>query len=102
MLGIIENMSIHICSKCGHEEHIFGSGGGQSMADQYHVDLLGNLPLDISIRESTDGGKPTVVADPDGRIAQIYRDIARRVAAKLSKRAKDFSAAFPKIVIQNN
>ena len=102
VLGIIENMSIHICSKCGHEEHIFGSGGGQSMADQYHVDLLGNLPLDISIRESTDGGKPTVVADPDGRIAQIYRDIARRVAAKLSKRAKDFSAAFPKIVIQNN
>jgi len=102
VLGIIENMSIHICSKCGHEEHIFGSGGGQSMADQYHVDMLGALPLDISIRESTDGGKPSVVADPDGRIAQIYRDIARRVAAKLSKRAKDFSAAFPKIVIQNN
>jgi len=102
VLGIIENMSIHICSKCGHEEHIFGAGGGQSMADQYNVDMLGSLPLDISIRESTDGGKPSVVAEPEGRIAQIYRQIARRVAAKLSKRAKDYSAAFPKIVIQNN
>ena len=102
VLGIIENMSIHICSKCGHEEHIFGSGGGQSMADQYNIDLLGSLPLDISIRESTDGGKPSVVAEPDGRIAQIYRQIARRIAAKLSKRAKDYSAAFPKIVIQTN
>ena len=102
VLGIIENMSIHICSKCGHEEHIFGQGGGQSMADQYDVDMLGALPLDISIRESTDSGKPSVVAEPDGRIAQIYRDIARRVGAKLSRRAKDYSAAFPKIVIQNN
>ena len=102
VLGIIENMSTHICSKCGHEEHIFGKGGGQSMADQYDVAMLGSLPLDISIRESTDGGKPSVVADPDGRIAEIYREIARRVGAKLSKKAKDFSAAFPKIVIQNN
>ncbi len=102
VLGIIENMSIHICSKCGHEEHIFGSGGGASMAEQYDVELLGALPLDISIRESTDGGKPSVVAEPDGRIAQIYRDIGRRVAAKLSRKAKDYSAAFPKIVIQNN
>ena len=102
VLGIIENMSIHICSKCGHEEHIFGAGGGGRMAEQYNVDLLGSLPLDISIRESTDGGKPSVVADPDGRIAQIYRDIARRVAAKLSQKAKDYSAAFPKIVIQNS
>ena len=102
VLGIIENMSTHICSKCGHEEHIFGAGGGGRMAEQYNVDLLGSLPLDITIRESTDGGKPTVVADPEGRIAQIYRDIARRVAAKLSQKAKDYSAAFPKIVIQNN
>jgi ATP-binding protein involved in chromosome partitioning len=102
VLGIVENMSIHICSQCGHAEHIFGAGGGQSMADQYHVDMLGSLPLDIAIRKSTDDGKPTVVADPDGKIAQIYRDIARRIAAKLSQRAKDFSAAFPKIVIQNN
>jgi len=102
VLGIIENMSIHICSNCGHEEHIFGAGGGEKMAEQYNVDMLGALPLDISIRESTDEGKPSVAADPDSRVSQIYRDIARRVAAKLSKKAKDFSAAFPKIVIQNN
>jgi len=101
VLGVIENMSTHICSKCGHEEHIFGSGGGERMAEQYDVDFLGALPLDIHIREDADGGKPTVVADPDGRIAQIYRDIARRVAAKLSKRSKDYSAKFPNIVIQN-
>jgi ATP-binding protein involved in chromosome partitioning len=102
VLGIIENMSIHICSNCGHEEHIFGAGGGERMAEENQVDLLGALPLDMSIRETTDSGKPSVVADPDGRIAQIYRDIARRVAAKLSQRTKDFSASFPKIVIQNN
>ncbi|VAW95891.1 [4Fe-4S] cluster assembly scaffold protein Mrp (=ApbC) [hydrothermal vent metagenome] len=102
VLGIIENMSIHICSECGHEEHIFGSGGGQSMADQFDVDMLGSLPLDMSIRISTDEGKPSVVADPDSRITEIYCQIARRIAAKLSKQAKDFSAAFPKIVIQNN
>ena len=102
VLGIIENMSIHICSNCGHEEHIFGEGGGQRMAEQNKVDLLGALPLDISIRESTDGGKPSVVAEPDSRIAEIYREIARRVAAKLALKAKDYSASFPKIVIQNN
>ncbi|MDH5407816.1 MAG: iron-sulfur cluster carrier protein ApbC [Gammaproteobacteria bacterium] len=102
VLGIIENMSIHICSECGHEEHIFGSGGGQSMSDQFDVAMLGALPLDISIRKDADEGKPTVVADPDGRVAQIYRDIARRVAAKLALQQKDFSASFPKIVIQNN
>ena len=102
VLGIIENMSIHICSKCGHAEHIFGAGGGERMAEQYNVDMLGALPLDIKIREDVDGGKPSVVSDPDGQVAQIYRDIARRVAAKLALRKKDYSAAFPKIVIQNN
>lgn len=102
VLGIIENMSIHICSECGHEEHIFGSGGGESMSDQYNVDLLGALPLDIAIRRDVDEGKPTVVADPEGRVAQIYRDIARRVAAKLALQKKDYSASFPNIVIQNN
>jgi len=101
VLGIIENMSTHICSQCGHEEHIFGAGGGQKMAAQYNVDFLGALPLDIRIREETDAGRPTVVADPDCRISQIYRDIARRVAAKLSLRKKDFSSKFPNIVIQN-
>jgi ATP-binding protein involved in chromosome partitioning len=94
-------MSTHICSKCGHEEHIFGAGGGQRMAEEYDVDFLGGIPLDIRIREQTDGGKPTVAAEPDGRLAQIYRDIARRVAGKLAKQKKDYSAKFPGIVIQN-
>ncbi len=102
VLGIVENMSTHICSNCGHEEHIFGQGGGSSMASQYHVDLLGSLPLDIRIREETDGGKPTVVAEPEARISQIYREIARKTAAKLSLQAKDYAAKFPNIVIQNN
>ena len=101
VLGVIENMSTHICSKCGHEEHIFGAGGGARMAEQNDVDYLGSLPLDMRIRVETDSGKPTVVADPECRISQIYRDIARRVAAKLSLRKKDFSAKFPSIVIQN-
>lgn len=102
VLGIVENMSIHICSNCGHEEHIFGEGGGKRMAEQYDVDFLGALPLDIRIREETDAGKPTVVAEPESRIAQIYREIARRTAAKLSQQAKNYAAKFPKIVIQNN
>jgi len=101
VLGIVENMSTHICSKCGHEEHIFGAGGGARMAEQYDVDFLGALPLDMRIREETDAGKPTVVADPECRVSQIYRDIARRVTAKLSLQKKDFSAKFPNIVIQN-
>jgi ATP-binding protein involved in chromosome partitioning len=101
VLGIVENMSIHICSKCGHEEHIFGQGGGQSMSDQYGIDLLGALPLDIQIREETDNGKPTVAAQPESRITQIYREIARKTAAKLSLQAKDYASKFPRIVIQN-
>ncbi len=84
VLGIIENMATHICSNCGHEEHIFGAGGGQRMADQYGVPLLGSLPLDIRIREQADGGKPTVVAMPDSEITQRYREIARNTAAHLS------------------
>ncbi|MBK1640489.1 Fe-S-binding ATPase [Chromatium okenii] len=102
VLGIVENMSIHICSKCGHEEPIFGSGGGQSMSDQYGVELLGSLPLELHIREETDSGKPTVVAQPDCRATAIYREIARKTAAKLSLQAKDYAAKFPRIVIQNN
>ena len=102
MLGIVENMSIHICSSCGHEEHIFGEGGGGRMAEQYGVDFLGALPLDIRIREETDGGKPTVVAEPEARISQIYREIARKAAAKLALQAKSYAAKFPSIVIQNN
>ncbi|HEC11980.1 MAG TPA: iron-sulfur cluster carrier protein ApbC [Acidiferrobacteraceae bacterium] len=101
VLGVIENMSIHICSKCGHEEHIFGEGGGLRMAEQYDANYLGALPLDLRIRVDTDEGKPTVVADPDGRVSQIYREIARRTAAKLSMKKKDYSDAFPSIVIEN-
>jgi ATP-binding protein involved in chromosome partitioning len=100
VLGIVENMSTHVCSRCGHEEHIFGEGGGARMAEQYKVDFLGALPLALAIREDADGGQPTVVKDPDGPISTCYRDIARRVAAKLSLQAKDYSQAFPKIVIQ--
>jgi ATP-binding protein involved in chromosome partitioning len=102
ILGIVENMSIHICSECKHEEHIFGQGGGSLMAEQYGVDFLGALPLDIRIRVETDGGKPTVVAEPEHRISQIYREIARKTAAKLSLQAKNYAAKFPNIVIQNN
>ncbi len=102
VLGIVENMSTHICSNCGHEEHIFGEGGGRGMSDQYGVDFLGALPLDIRIREETDSGKPTVVAEPESRISQIYRDIARKSAAKLSLQAKSYAQKFPNIVIQNN
>lgn len=101
VLGVIENMSTHICSQCGHEEHIFGEGGGQSMAQQYGVELLGSLPLDIRIREQTDSGKPTVIVDPEGTLAASYREIARRIAAKLSLQAQDFSSRFPKIVVEN-
>ena len=102
VLGIIENMSIHICSNCGHEEHIFGEGGGERMSEENNVDFLGALPLDKRIREETDGGKPTVVAEPDARISQIYREIARRTAAKLSLKSKDYAARFPQIVISND
>jgi len=101
ILGIVENMAIHVCSNCGHEEHIFGEGGGERMAKDHDVALLGSLPLDIDIRMQADSGTPTVVAAPDSRPAQIYRDIARRVAVRIAELQKDSSAAFPKIVIQN-
>ena len=101
IIGIVENMSIHICSKCGHEEHIFGTGGAEKMCKDFDTEFLGALPLDMGIREQTDSGKPSVVSDPDGRIAEIYRTIARRVAVKISEQAKDMSAKFPNIVVQN-
>ncbi|HRH80637.1 MAG TPA: iron-sulfur cluster carrier protein ApbC [Thiobacillaceae bacterium] len=101
ILGIVENMSLHICSKCGHEERIFGEGGGQQMCKDYGVEFLGGLPLDIRIREETDSGKPTVVAEPESRIAEIYRQIGRRVAVKVGDLAVDHSSKFPSIVIQN-
>ena len=101
ILGIVENMSIHICSNCGHEEHIFGSGGASRLARDNEVELLGALPLDIHIREQTDSGKPTVVVDPQGRVAEIYRGIARQVAIRIAERAKDMTSKFPNIVVQN-
>jgi len=102
ILGVVENMSIHICSKCGHEEHIFGTGGGERMAQDYNIEMLGALPLDMAIRVQADAGTPTVVAEPQGRIAEIYATIARRVAVKLAERAQDHSNKFPNIVIKNS
>jgi ATP-binding protein involved in chromosome partitioning len=102
ILGIVENMAIHICSKCGHAEHIFGAGGGEKMARQYGVEYLGALPLDIRIREQADGGRPTVVAEPDGEIAGIYRRIARRIAVGVSQKSQESAAKFPTIVFQKS
>ncbi|BAK75899.1 MRP family ATP-binding protein [Pseudogulbenkiania sp. NH8B] len=102
ILGLVENMAIHICSNCGHAEHIFGSGGAAKMTEEYGVELLGSLPLDLAIRQAVDEGKPSVVADPNGPIAAAYQAIARRVAVKVGEKAQDFSSKFPKIVIQNN
>jgi ATP-binding protein involved in chromosome partitioning len=102
IIGIVENMSTHICSSCGHEEHIFGAGGGDKMCKDYNTELLGSLPLDIRIREQTDAGRPTVVADPDGQVAEIYRSIARRIAVKVDELSQDYSELFAKIVIEDN
>lgn len=101
ILGIVENMSTHICSNCGHEEHIFGAGGGELMAKDYHVDLLGSLPLDMGIRMQADSGKPTVIAEPESKIAAIYKEIARKTAIKIANASADHSTKFPNIVIQN-
>jgi ATP-binding protein involved in chromosome partitioning len=101
ILGIVENMSTHICSNCGHEEHIFGAGGGERMAKEYGVAVLGSLPLDIAIREKTDAGQPTVVSEPDSKIAESYRAIARRVAISIAERQRDMTSKFPTIVVQN-
>src|SRR2546430_2561741 len=101
IVGIVENMSIHICSNCGRAEHIFGQGGAERMCREHNVPFLGALPLDIRIREQVDSGRPTVVADPDGKVTAIYKDIARKTAVTIAQRAEDFSAKFPNIVIQN-
>jgi len=101
VLGIVENMAVHVCSNCGHAEHIFGAGGGERMAQQYGVPLLGSLPLDLRIREQADGGNPTVAAEPDSAIAATYREIARKAAGRLSMQARNKAIAFPSIVVQN-
>lgn len=102
VLGLVENMSTHICSQCGHAEAIFGEGGAAKMAAQYGLAVLGQLPLDLAIRQDADQGLPTVAATPDGEVAAIYKAIARRVAVRVAEKARDFSAKLPKIVIQQN
>ena len=102
ILGIVENMAVHICTNCGHAEHIFGEGGGKRMAEDYKMDYLGALPLDMKIRLQADSGKPTVVADPDGEVAQIYKQVARTVAVKIAQQAKDFSSKFPTIKVSQD
>jgi ATP-binding protein involved in chromosome partitioning len=102
ILGVVENMSTHICSNCGHTEAIFGAGGGEKMCADFGVDFLGKLPLQLSIREQSDSGTPTVVAEPDGAVANIYKEIARKVAVKVAEKAKDMSAKFPTIVVKND
>jgi ATP-binding protein involved in chromosome partitioning len=98
----VENMAVYCCPNCGHTEHIFGADGGKAMAQQYGVDFLGALPLNLSIRQQADAGCPTVVAEPEGEIAAIYKSLARQVAVKVAQRAKDFSAKFPTISISKN
>jgi ATP-binding protein involved in chromosome partitioning len=101
ILGIVENMSTHICEKCGHESHIFGEGGAARMSKDYGTELLGQLPLDGSIREHADSGKPTLVSDPDGKLSAIYKQIARRCAVRIAESQKDMTSKFPNIVVQN-
>jgi ATP-binding protein involved in chromosome partitioning len=102
ILGVVENMSVHVCSACGHVEHIFGADGGRRMAEEYKVDYLGALPLNLRIRVDADGGRPTVVAEPDGAIASTYREVARAVAIRIAQKAKDFSAKFPTITVSKS
>jgi ATP-binding protein involved in chromosome partitioning len=102
ILGIVENMAVHVCSNCGHVEHIFGADGGKRMAAEYGVDYLGALPLSLSIREQADSGRPSVVAEPDGEIAGLYKAVARQVAVKIALKAKDFSAKFPTISVSKS
>jgi len=102
VLGVVENMSTHVCSHCGHEEHIFGAGGGKRLAEQYGVELLAELPLDIRIREQADGGNPTVAAEPESTLGRAYIDLARRVAARLARLGAQSGAVFPEIVVENS
>ncbi|WP_223669238.1 iron-sulfur cluster carrier protein ApbC [Kangiella shandongensis] len=101
VLGVVENMATHTCSNCGHEEHIFGHGGGDALAKEIGVELLGSLPLSLNIREQTDAGEPTVVKEPESEVTQRYLDIAQRMTAKLSLESKDYKASFPSISIEN-
>ncbi len=99
ILGVVENMAVHVCEKCGHVEHIFGADGGKKMAAEYGIDYLGALPLNLSIRVQADSGRPSVASEPDGEIAGLYKAVARQTAVKIAQRAKDFSAKFPTITV---
>ena len=101
ILGVVENMALHVCPQCGHGSHIFGQGGAARMCKDYGIELLGQLPLDAQIRAQTDSGKPTVVSEPDGQVATIYKTIARRCAVKIAESQKDMTSKFPSIVVQN-
>ena len=102
ILGLVENMAMHVCSNCGHVEHIFGAEGGKKMAAELGLDFLGALPLAMGIRVQADSGRPTVVAEPDSEVAGIYKTLARQVAIRVAERAKDFSSKFPTITISKN
>ena len=102
ILGIVENMAVHVCEKCGHVEHIFGEEGGKRLAEEYKMDYLGALPLNLSIRVQADSGRPSVVSEPDGEIAGLYKRVARQVAVKIAQRAKDFSSKFPTITVSKD
>jgi ATP-binding protein involved in chromosome partitioning len=102
LLGLVENMAVHVCEHCGHVEHIFGEDGGKRMAAQYKMDYLGALPLNLSIRVQADSGRPSVVSDPDGEIAALYKRVARQMAVKIARQAKDYSAKFPSISISKS
>jgi ATP-binding protein involved in chromosome partitioning len=102
ILGIVENMAVHVCTNCGHIEHIFGADGGKNMATEYNMAYLGALPLNMQIRLQADNGKPTVVSDPDGEVAGIYKAVARQVAVSIAAKNKDFSSKFPSITISKD
>ena len=102
ILGIVENMAVHVCTQCGHAEHIFGADGGKRMAAEYKVDYLGALPLTMKIREQADSGQPSVAAEPEGEIAALYKQVARTVAVKIALKAKDFSSKFPSITVSKS
>ncbi|RRW34061.1 P-loop NTPase, partial [Stutzerimonas stutzeri] len=102
VLGVVENMAIHICSNCGHAEHLFGEGGGEKLASQYNVDLLASLPLSMAIRSQSDAGKPTTIADPDSQIAMIYQQMARTVGARIAQSGQIIAQSMPKIVVSED
>ena len=102
ILGVVENMAVHVCTQCGHAEPIFGEGGGRKLAEQYQAHYLGALPLDMQIRLQADGGRPSVVADPQGEVARLYKAVAQQVALRVAAKAKDFSAKFPKITVSKD